>query len=84
MYHAISPQFQSDVSYPAPRLMTAAEIDQVSGGLPFVIAPAVISGAKFAAAAFGGAFFASAGAATYSRFFGGGSGSDVVDDQCSM
>ena len=40
-----------------PRELTEEEIEMVSGGLPFVIAPIVIKGAELAAAAFIGGFF---------------------------
>ena len=50
-----------------PRELTQEEIEMVSGGLPFVIAPIIVKGAELAAAAFIGGFFGHMGymAASY-------------------
>ena len=45
-----------------PRELTDAEIEMVSGGLPFVIAPIVVTGARLAGAAFVTTFGATIGA----------------------
>lgn len=52
-----------------PRELTEEEIDMVSGGLPFVVAPIVVTGVRLAGAAFattfGGTLGAQAGAAVW-------------------
>ena len=53
-----------------PRELTDAEIEMVSGGLPFVIAPIVIKGAELAAAAFIGGFFGHLGYMAASSVWG--------------
>jgi len=45
-----------------PRELTEDEIEMVSGGLPFVIAPIVVAGARLAGAAFVTTFGATLGA----------------------
>lgn len=46
----------------SPRELSEEEIEMVSGGLPFVIAPIVITGARLAGAAFVTTFGATLGA----------------------
>lgn len=53
-----------------PRELTEAEIEQVSGGLPFVIAPILIKGAGLAAGAFIGGFFGHFGYKVASSIWG--------------
>jgi len=53
-----------------PRELTQEEIEIVSGGLPFVIAPIVIKGAELAAAAFIGGFFGHLGYVAASSVLG--------------
>lgn len=60
------------------RALTNEEIEQVSGGFAFVIAPVVVQLATWGGAAFGGAFLGAAGYDAYQYFFG-------EDEQaCSM
>jgi hypothetical protein len=49
--------FQPGVLLPAPRELSEEEMAMVSGGLPFVVAPIVVTGVKI----FGTAFLASVG-----------------------
>ncbi len=44
--------FQPALVLPAPRELSDEEMDMVSGGLPFVIAPIVVAAAEIAAVAF--------------------------------
>ncbi len=53
--------FQPALALPAPRELSDEEMDMVSGGLPFVIAPIVITGARLAGAAFVTTFGATLG-----------------------
>ena len=53
--------FQPGVLLPAPRELSKEEVERVSGGLPFVIAPVVFTGVKIAGAAFLTAFGAAIG-----------------------
>ncbi len=54
--------FQPALALPAPRELSDEEMDKVSGGLPFVIAPIIITGARIAGAAFVTTFGATLGA----------------------
>jgi hypothetical protein len=53
-----------------PRELTQEDIEMVSGGLPFVIAPIVVKGAELAAAAFIGGFFGHMGYMAANKVWG--------------
>jgi len=55
-------QFHPCLALPAPRELSEEEMDMVSGGLPFVIAPIVVTGVRIAGAAFVTTFGATLGA----------------------
>ena len=65
-----SGQAHGIATFSGPRELTQEEIEMVSGGLPFVIAPIVVAGARLAGAAFvttfGATLGAEAGAAVWS------------------
>ena len=67
--------FQPALALPAPRELSDEEMDMVSGGLPFLIAPIVVKGAELAAAAFIGGFFAAAGNTAFHYLFNDYTGS---------
>ncbi len=54
--------FQPALALAAPRELSDEEMDMVSGGLPFVIAPIVVTGVRLAGAAFVTTFGATLGA----------------------
>jgi hypothetical protein len=67
--------FQPGVLLPAPRELSKEEVERVSGGLPFVVAPIIIKGAEIAAGAFIGGFFGAAGTVAFQWLFNDHTGS---------
>ncbi len=65
--------FQPALAVPALRELSDEEMDMVSGGLPFVIAPIIITGARIAGAAFVTTFGATLGAKAAEALWSGAS-----------